>query len=100
MCPEDMTSQLEEEEEFVDGGAVLLDGDGPSFRGVSPPPYQRRSAPQRSVSESELTRVRTPHTRRSSALLSSSESPRRLGGGQQLITLLLLLPCSGGFCCR
>lgn len=62
MCPEDMTSQLEEEEEFVDGGAVLLDEDGPSFRGVSPPPYQRRSAPQRSVSESELTRVRTPHT--------------------------------------
>lgn len=58
MCPEDMTSQLEEEEEFVDGGAVLLDQDGPSFRDVSPPAFQRRSAPQRSVSESELTRVR------------------------------------------
>lgn len=58
MCPEDMTSQLEEEEEFVDGGAVLLDEDGPSFRDVSPPAFQRRSAPQRSVSESELTRVR------------------------------------------
>lgn len=60
MCPEDMTSQLEEEEEFVDGGAVLLEDDGPSFRGVSPPVYQRRSPPQRSVSESELTRVRAP----------------------------------------
>ncbi|XP_029701010.1 uncharacterized protein samd12 isoform X2 [Takifugu rubripes] len=56
VCPEDMTSQLEEEEEFVDGGAVLLDEDGPSFRDISPPAYQRRSAPQRSVSESELTR--------------------------------------------
>lgn len=53
-----MTSQLEEEEEFVDGGAVLLDQDGPSFRDVSPPAFQRCSAPQRSVSESELTRVR------------------------------------------
>lgn len=65
-CPEDMTSQLEEEEEFVDGGAVLLDEDGPSFRDVSPPAFQRRSAPQRSVSESELTRVRAPHSRPSS----------------------------------
>lgn len=63
MCPEDMTSQLEEEEEFVDGGAILLDdGSGPSFRAVSPPAYQRRSPPQRSVSESELTRVRVPQT--------------------------------------
>lgn len=60
-CPEDMTSQLEEEEEFVDGGAVLLDEDGPSFRDVSPPAFQRRSAPQRSVSESELTRVRASY---------------------------------------
>ena len=57
-----MTSQLEEEEEFVDGGAVLLDNDGPSFRSVSPPAYQRRSPPQRSVSESELTRVRGPQS--------------------------------------
>lgn len=62
MCPEDMTSQLEEDEEFVDGGAVLLDDGGPSFRDVSPPVYQRRSLPQRSVSESELTRVRAWHT--------------------------------------
>lgn len=62
MCPEDMTSQLEEEEEFVDGGAVLLEDGGPSFRGVSPPTYHRRSPPQRSVSESELSRVRAPRS--------------------------------------
>uniref|UniRef100_A0A4W6DQ64 Uncharacterized protein n=1 Tax=Lates calcarifer TaxID=8187 RepID=A0A4W6DQ64_LATCA len=56
MCPEDMTSQLEEEEESVDAGAVLLDDDSPSYHDVSPPMYQRRSPPHRSVSESELTR--------------------------------------------
>lgn len=58
MCPEDMTSQLEEEEESVDAGAVLLDDDSPSYQDVSPPMYTRRSPPHRSVSESELTRVR------------------------------------------
>ncbi|GLD69887.1 sterile alpha motif domain-containing protein 12 isoform X2 [Lates japonicus] len=56
MCPEDVTSQLEEEEESVDAGAVLLDDDSPSYHDVSPPMYQRRSPPHRSVSESELTR--------------------------------------------
>nr|XP_020453120.1 sterile alpha motif domain-containing protein 12 isoform X4 [Monopterus albus] len=56
MCPEDVTSQLEEEEESVDGGVVLLDDDSPSYQDVSPPVYQRRSPPHRSVSESELTR--------------------------------------------
>ncbi|XP_040909269.1 sterile alpha motif domain-containing protein 12 isoform X2 [Toxotes jaculatrix] len=56
MCPEDVTSQLEEEEESVDAGAVLLDDDSPSYQDVSPPMYQRRSPPHRSVSESELTR--------------------------------------------
>lgn len=58
MCPEDMTSQLEEEEESVDAGAVLLDDDSPTYHDVSPPMYQRRSPPHRSVSESELSRVR------------------------------------------
>lgn len=57
MCPEDMTSQLEEDEESVDAGPVLLDDDSPGYRDVSPPLYQRRSLPHRSVSESELTRV-------------------------------------------
>lgn len=57
MCPEDMTSQLEEDEESVDAGPVLLDDDSPGYRDLSPPPYQRRSLPHRSVSESELTRV-------------------------------------------
>lgn len=58
LCPEDMTSQLEEDEESVDAGPVLLDDDGgPGYRDLSPPPYQRRSLPHRSVSESELTRV-------------------------------------------
>ncbi|XP_029022466.1 sterile alpha motif domain-containing protein 12 isoform X5 [Betta splendens] len=57
VCPEDMTSQLEEEEESVDAAPVLLDDD-PGFQDVSPPAYQRRSPPHRSVSESELTRVR------------------------------------------
>ncbi|XP_060949357.1 sterile alpha motif domain-containing protein 12 [Limanda limanda] len=56
MCPEDVTSQLEGEEESVDGGAVLLDDDSPIYQDVSPPMYQRRSPPHRSVSESELTR--------------------------------------------
>lgn len=80
MCPEDMTSQLEEEEEFVDGGAVLLDDvDGPSFRGVSPPVYQRRSPPQRSVSESELSRVRAPQSLQAPLRLFSQYrfSPRK-----------------------
>lgn len=63
VCPEDMTSQLEEEEEFVDGGAVLPDDDSPSYQDISPPMYQRRSPPHRSVSESELTRVRAGYHR-------------------------------------
>ncbi|KAF0024377.1 hypothetical protein F2P81_023179 [Scophthalmus maximus] len=56
MRPEDMTSQLEEEEESVDAGGVLLDEDSPTYQDVSPPVYHRRSPPHRSVSESELTR--------------------------------------------
>ncbi|XP_068189959.1 sterile alpha motif domain-containing protein 12 isoform X3 [Antennarius striatus] len=56
MCQEDMTSQLEEEEELVDAGAVLLDDNSSSYHDVTPPIYQRRSPPHRSVSESELTR--------------------------------------------
>ncbi|XP_054462547.1 sterile alpha motif domain-containing protein 12 [Anoplopoma fimbria] len=56
MCPEDMTSQLEEDEESVDAGTVLLDDDSPSYQDVSPPMYQRRPPPHRSVSESELSR--------------------------------------------
>ncbi|XP_060915382.1 sterile alpha motif domain-containing protein 12 isoform X3 [Labrus mixtus] len=57
MCPEDLTSQLEEEEEeSVDGVPVLLDDDSPIYQDVSPPVYQRRSPPHRSVSESELSR--------------------------------------------
>lgn len=58
ISPEEMTSQLEEEEDSLDGGAVLLDDDSPKYQDVSPPVYQRRSPPHRSVSESELTRVR------------------------------------------
>ncbi|XP_034747952.1 sterile alpha motif domain-containing protein 12 isoform X4 [Etheostoma cragini] len=55
MCPDDMTSQLEEEEESVDG-PLLLDDDSTSYQDVSPPIYRRRSPPHRSVSESELSR--------------------------------------------
>lgn len=58
MCPEDVTSQLEEEEESVDVGSVLLDDDSPSYQDISPPMYQRHAPPHRSVSESELSRVR------------------------------------------
>ncbi|XP_034066316.1 sterile alpha motif domain-containing protein 12 isoform X2 [Gymnodraco acuticeps] len=54
MCPEDMTSQPEEES--VDAGSLLLDDDSPSYQDVSPLMYQRRAPPQRSVSESELSR--------------------------------------------
>lgn len=64
MCPEDMTSQLEEEEESVDAEAVLLDDDSPSYHDVSPPAYRRRPPPYRSVSESELSRVRVGHSLR------------------------------------
>ncbi|KAF3834102.1 hypothetical protein F7725_025306 [Dissostichus mawsoni] len=56
MCPEDMTSQPEEEEESVDAGSLLLDDDSLSYQDVSPLMYQRRAPPQRSVSESELSR--------------------------------------------
>ncbi|XP_069032052.1 sterile alpha motif domain-containing protein 12 isoform X2 [Embiotoca jacksoni] len=56
MCPEDLTSQLEEEEESAEAGTVLLDDDSPSYQDISPPMYQRRSPPHRSVSESELSR--------------------------------------------
>ncbi|XP_045915380.1 sterile alpha motif domain-containing protein 12 isoform X2 [Micropterus dolomieu] len=56
MCPEDVTSQLEEEEESVDAGSVLLDDDSPSYQDISPPMYQRHAPPHRSVSESELSR--------------------------------------------
>ncbi|KAM4725395.1 sterile alpha motif domain-containing protein 12 [Anableps anableps] len=54
--PEDMTSQLEEDEELVDAEAVLLGDDSPSFPNIHRPSYHRRSPPHRSVSESELTR--------------------------------------------
>ncbi|XP_027893017.1 sterile alpha motif domain-containing protein 12 isoform X2 [Xiphophorus couchianus] len=54
--PEDMTSQLEEDEELVDAEAVLLDDDSPSYPDLRRPSYHRRSPPHRSVSESELTR--------------------------------------------
>lgn len=76
MCPEDVTSQLEEEDESVDAGAVLLDDDSPSYQDVSPPMYQRRSPPHRSVSESELTRVRclkAPHTEQALASVFNTE---------------------------
>ncbi|XP_046875013.1 sterile alpha motif domain-containing protein 12 isoform X2 [Hypomesus transpacificus] len=66
MCPEDMTSHLEEEP--LDPGAGL-DDNSPTYQDVSPiyqdvsptyqdvsPGYQRRPPPQRSVSESELSR--------------------------------------------
>ncbi|XP_035650984.1 sterile alpha motif domain-containing protein 12 isoform X1 [Oncorhynchus keta] len=52
MCPDDVTSHLEEEP--LDQGA-MLDDDSPTYQDVSPG-YQRRSPPQRSVSESELSR--------------------------------------------
>lgn len=88
MCPENMTSQLEEEEDFVDGGAVLLDDDSPGFRAVSPPVYQRRSPPQRSVSESELTRVRPPQSLQASlalfSRLSQTKTIRVCFGGLEL----------------
>ncbi|KAM9384066.1 sterile alpha motif domain-containing protein 12 isoform 2-T2 [Pholidichthys leucotaenia] len=57
MCPEDRTSHLEEEEDSVDAGTVLLGSGSPTYQNISPPMvYQRRSPPHRSVSESELTR--------------------------------------------
>ncbi|XP_067352646.1 sterile alpha motif domain-containing protein 12 isoform X2 [Channa argus] len=56
MCPEDMMSHLEEEEESVDLRPALLDENSPGYQDISPPGYQRRSPPHRSVSESELTR--------------------------------------------
>ncbi|KAM9776796.1 sterile alpha motif domain-containing protein 12 isoform X1 [Syngnathus typhle] len=54
--PEDVESQLDEEEESVDGPTVLLDDDSPSYHDISPSIFQRRFPPHRSVSESELTR--------------------------------------------
>ncbi|XP_017285215.1 sterile alpha motif domain-containing protein 12 [Kryptolebias marmoratus] len=56
MCPDDMTSQLEGEEESVDAEPVQLDDDSPSYQELTRPAYHRHSLPQRSVSESELTR--------------------------------------------
>lgn len=56
LCPEDPASRLDEDEDSVDGGPVLLDPDGPAYQDISPPPYRRRSPPRRSVSESELSR--------------------------------------------
>uniref|UniRef100_A0A4W5RC91 SAM domain-containing protein n=1 Tax=Hucho hucho TaxID=62062 RepID=A0A4W5RC91_9TELE len=52
MCPDDVTSHLEEEP--LDQG-TMLDDDSPTYQDVSPG-YQRRSPPHRSVSESELSR--------------------------------------------
>lgn len=52
MGPEDVTSHPEEEP--LDASAGLED-DSPTYQDVSPG-YQRRSPPQRSVSESELSR--------------------------------------------
>lgn len=69
--PEDMTSQLDEEEESVDAGPVPREDISPGYHDVSPgyhdvspsyhdisPPlyHHRRSPPHRSVSESELTK--------------------------------------------
>ncbi|KTG36256.1 hypothetical protein cypCar_00001932 [Cyprinus carpio] len=51
VCAEDVTSHLEEVS--VDHG---LDDDSPGFQDQSPA-FQRRSPPQRSVSESELSRA-------------------------------------------
>uniref|UniRef100_A0A4W5NTM2 Sterile alpha motif domain containing 12 n=1 Tax=Hucho hucho TaxID=62062 RepID=A0A4W5NTM2_9TELE len=52
MCPDDVTSHLEEQP--LDQGA-MLDDDSPTYQDMSPG-YQRHSPPQRSVSESELSR--------------------------------------------
>ncbi|KAI2652911.1 Sterile alpha motif domain-containing protein 12 [Labeo rohita] len=54
VCTEDVTSHLEEVS--VDHG---LDDDSPGFQDQSPG-FQRRSPPQRSVSESELSRLTFP----------------------------------------
>uniref|UniRef100_A0AAV2K4U1 Uncharacterized protein n=1 Tax=Knipowitschia caucasica TaxID=637954 RepID=A0AAV2K4U1_KNICA len=77
--PEDVTSQLEEEEESVDAGPLPLDNNlspgyhdvSPGYHDVSPgyhdlspgydfcpPGFQRRPPPYRSVSESELSKYR------------------------------------------
>ncbi|XP_075995719.1 sterile alpha motif domain-containing protein 12 isoform X2 [Genypterus blacodes] len=57
MCPEDLRSHLEEDEESVDAGPVLLDDDSLGYQDVSPPAvFDHRSPPRRSVSESELSR--------------------------------------------
>ncbi|XP_030203564.1 sterile alpha motif domain-containing protein 12 [Gadus morhua] len=69
LSPEDVMSQLEEEEESVDEGPLTLGGGGgedPRYEGhhgyhgyhdLSPSGYsQRHAPPQRSVSESELSR--------------------------------------------
>ncbi|CAL8299348.1 unnamed protein product [Lota lota] len=62
LSPEDVMSQLEEEEQSVDEGPLTLGGD-PGYEGhhgyhdLSPSGYtQRHAPPQRSVSESELSR--------------------------------------------
>eukprot|EP00063_Salmo_salar_P022621 XP_013997456.1 PREDICTED: sterile alpha motif domain-containing protein 12-like isoform X3 [Salmo salar] len=52
MCPDDVTSHLEEQP--LDQGA-MLDDDSPTYQDVSPG-YQRHPPPQRSLSESELSR--------------------------------------------
>nr|XP_057903642.1 sterile alpha motif domain-containing protein 12 isoform X1 [Doryrhamphus excisus] len=56
MCPEHVESQLDEEEESVDGPSMLLDDDSPSYPDISPTIFPGRLPPHRSVSESELTR--------------------------------------------
>ncbi|KAI4872674.1 hypothetical protein NFI96_002525, partial [Prochilodus magdalenae] len=57
VCTEDVTSNLEEEPvDHVPG----LDDDSPGFQDQSPG-FQHRSPPQRSVSESELSRIRHRH---------------------------------------
>lgn len=56
LSAEDQESNFQLGDDDQRAGPVLLDDDSPGFRDVSPPPYQRRSLPHRSVSESELTR--------------------------------------------
>uniref|UniRef100_A0A8C1C476 Sterile alpha motif domain containing 12 n=1 Tax=Cyprinus carpio carpio TaxID=630221 RepID=A0A8C1C476_CYPCA len=67
VCAEDVTSHLEEVS--VDHG---LDDDSPGFQDQSPA-FQRRSPPQRSVSESELSRPGTVKLSKPVALWSQQD---------------------------
>ncbi|XP_016136752.1 sterile alpha motif domain-containing protein 12-like isoform X2 [Sinocyclocheilus grahami] len=67
VCAEDVTSHLEEVS--VDHG---LDDDSPGFQDQSPG-FQRRSPPQRSISESELSRPGTVKLSKPVALWSQQD---------------------------